>query len=70
MKVPSAAKSKWIKLRSPSDIADIVRESGFSRPTITGALNGSECSYDVFYAIQSFYNKRQAKIDKLISESK
>lgn len=67
MNIPAEAKQKWESLRQHGDISDISSESGYSRPVITEALDGNECSMDVFTAIQEFYNKRQAAINNLVN---
>jgi hypothetical protein len=67
MKIPTEVKTKWESLKQHGDIESISGESNLSRHTITGALNGDECTMDVFTAIQNFYNKRQAEVDALIN---
>jgi hypothetical protein len=67
MNIPTEAKAKWESLKQHGDIGDIVTESGFSRDTIKLALDGDECSVEVFEAIQTFYNKRQQTVDSLMN---
>lgn len=67
MNIPAEAKQKWESLKQHGDIGTIMAESGFSRDTIKLALDGEECSMEVFEAIQTFYNKRQEAIDGLIN---
>ncbi len=61
--VPLESKKQWDLLHEHGDIAKIVEQSGYSRPTISGALDGGGCTLDVFHAIQKFYNQRQAEIN-------
>ena len=67
MNIPSEAKQKWQSLRQHGDVTDISNESGLSRSVLTAALDGEECTMDVFTAIQEFYNRRQEEINKLIN---
>lgn len=66
MRVPNEAKLKWDSLKEHGDIEAICQESGYGRHTITAAINGNDCSIEVFSAIQTFYNKRQETIDNLV----
>ena len=67
MKIQSEVKKKWDELKSHGDIEKICAENKLGRPTVAAALSGGDCSMEVFAAIQSFYNKRHAKINKLLN---
>jgi hypothetical protein len=67
MRVPNEAKLKWDALRQHGDIESICKESGYGRHTITAAIDGNDCTIEVFSAIQNFYNRRQEEIDSLVN---
>lgn len=68
MKVPKEVKKGWDVLRQRGDIDEICRQSRFGRSTIGDALNGGDCTMDVFTAIQKFYNERKDKLNGLIHQ--
>jgi hypothetical protein len=73
MRVPNEAKLKWDSLKEHGDIEAISEQSqkdggkGYGRHTIAAALNGNDCTIDVFSTIQSFYNEREKKINGLVN---
>ncbi len=67
MKIPNQKKQSWKSLRQQGDITRIHEANKkISRNAIAGALEGNECSIEVFEAVEKYYIKRQAKVDALI----
>jgi len=68
MKIPNPIKQKWQKLKEHGDVNAIAEANDISRQTISGAMNGSGCTMDVFIMIRDFYDKREKKLAKLLAE--
>lgn len=67
MNIPQEVKQKWQCLQQHGDVQKISDGCEYSRDTISRALNGIECSVEVFSVIQDFYNKRQEEINGKIN---
>lgn len=69
MHIPQEAKEKWNSLKQHGDVQTISDGCEYNRDTISKALNGTECTVEVFSIIQDFYNQRQEEINSKINPS-
>ena len=58
-KVPASVFSAWEKRKSRGDVANLIAETGFSKPTIIQALKHGKASQELILDISKYFSEKE-----------
>ena len=59
-KVPNSVFTAWKKLKSRGDVANLIVETGFSKPTIIQALKHGKASQELILNISRYFSEKES----------